>query len=275
MDCDDASTAAQDVRIVCHNPDAGCEHLFEGGAENTIVRLPEEVSLIYPYAKRIFLKPLFSQCAAAPFARVVSVTSSSNQTLTRKVSKLMSTSSRRRSTPPEVMTITIDYNFHLIPASRGTVSLTALATTNPLQRPMTNSQALRRALGYSESGELNARSGNSASELVRREALRRDLFADFVGGNSIPAGTTFGEASTNSSAPAAKTGKEARWLDWEKDWNQQFNVIDVQQSFPVVDAGLSCPQNGDVPAFDAKIKIDADVKARATVTVGFIVAVSI
>jgi hypothetical protein len=184
----------------------------------------------------------------------------------------MTASRRRRSTPPEVMTITIDYNFHLIPTTRGTVSMTALATTNPLQRPMTNTQALRRALGYSESGELNSRSGNSAGELVKREMLRRDLFADFVGGNKIPEGTTWGEA--NATAPS-KRDLESRWLDWSKDWNHQFDVINVQQAFPVVDAGISCPQNGDIPAFSAKMKVDADVTARATVTVGFIVAGSI
>jgi hypothetical protein len=179
---------------------------------------------------------------------------------------------RRRSTPPEVLTIAFDYNFHLIPATRGTVSLTALATTNPLQRPMTNTQALRRALGYSESGELNARSGNGASEIVAREVLRRDLFADFIGGNRIPEGTTWGGA--NSTAPS-KRDLESRLLDWSDDGNHQYNVINVQQAFPVVDASISCPQNGDVPAFSAEMTINADVTATATVTVGFIVAGSI
>jgi hypothetical protein len=185
----------------------------------------------------------------------------------------MTTSRRRRSAPPEVLTITIDYNFHLIPTTRGTVSLTALATTNPLQRPMTNTQALRRALGYSESGELNSRSGNSAGELVTREILRRDLFADFIGGNRIPEGTTWGEA--NTTAPS-KRDLESRWLDWSQNVNHQFDVINVQQQvFPVIDTGISCPPNGNIPAFSAQMKIDADVTATATVTVGFIVAGSI
>ena len=137
---------------------------------------------------------------------------------------------------------------------------------------MTNTQALRRALGYSESGELNARSGNSAGELVTRETLRRDLFADFVGGNRIPEGTTWGDANSTTST---KRANEARWLDWENDWNHQFDVINIQQAFPVVDASISCPQNGDVPAFDASITIGANVDASATVTVGFIVAGSV
>ena len=33
----------QDIRLVCMHDDASCEHLLEGGAENTIVRLPESV----------------------------------------------------------------------------------------------------------------------------------------------------------------------------------------------------------------------------------------
>jgi hypothetical protein len=52
MDCDSSSEEAQTIRLVCHNPDAGCERLFEGGAEDTIVRLPEEVSVaitFHPY----------------------------------------------------------------------------------------------------------------------------------------------------------------------------------------------------------------------------------
>lgn len=46
MDCDSSSQEDQTIRLVCHDPDAGCEQLFEGGAEDTIVRLPEEVSTI-------------------------------------------------------------------------------------------------------------------------------------------------------------------------------------------------------------------------------------
>ena len=187
----------------------------------------------------------------------------------------MSASLHRRSTPPEVMTITIDYAFHLLPASRGTVSFTALATTNPFQRPMTNSQALRRALGYSNSGELNARSGNSARELVRREALRRDLFSDFVAGNTIPKGTAFRQTrpDSKSAPPTSRSGNTARWLDWESDQSHHFDVINVQQAFPIIDAGPECPGNDDFPPFNAKVKVEADLKARATVTIGFIVAV--
>jgi hypothetical protein len=121
MDCNSTSQDAQEIRIVCHNPGPGCDHLFQGGAVDTIVRLPEE-------------------CADAPFARVVNVTTSTNQTLSPDIAKRVATRRRRRSSPPEVMVMAIDYNFTLLPASRGTISLTALATTNPLQKPLTSTQ---------------------------------------------------------------------------------------------------------------------------------------
>jgi hypothetical protein len=43
MDCNSTSQDTQEIRLVCHDPDAGCEQLFQGGAVDTIVRLPEEV----------------------------------------------------------------------------------------------------------------------------------------------------------------------------------------------------------------------------------------
>ncbi|PVF92576.1 hypothetical protein CPB86DRAFT_841263 [Serendipita vermifera] len=261
MDCDSGSQDTQVIRAVCHNPDAGCGQLYEGGAVNTIVRLPEE-------------------CADAPFARIANITTASNQTLTDSVSKRVAL--HKRASNPEVMTITIDYNFHLIPASRGTISLTALATTNPLQRPLVSAQRLKRALGYGEDGELNARSANSPGELVRREILRRDLFAEFVGGNVIPAGVTdeLFAAKNEKKAKTAKVGSlSANSTDepvynakWQHDWDHTFELLDIHQAFPVVDAKVSCPQNGDVPAFDAAIKVDADVNVKASVTVGFIIA---
>lgn len=173
------------------------------------------------------------------------------------------------------MDITIDYNFHLLPASRGTVSFTSTATTNPYQKPLTDSQRVRRALGYSEQGGLNARSGNSARELVEREIRRRDLFADFVAGNRIPAGLTSTLTAANKVSAAKEGDFNATSIahKWEHDWNKQFELIDMHQSFPVADATLSCPQNGDVPAFTAGVKIDADVSLKATVSVGLIVAV--
>ena len=40
--CDPAATA-QDVQLVCADDNADCDHLFQGGATDTIVRLPDDV----------------------------------------------------------------------------------------------------------------------------------------------------------------------------------------------------------------------------------------
>jgi hypothetical protein len=43
----DANATTQDIRLVCKSSDttaAGCEHINQGGAAGTIVRLPENVS---------------------------------------------------------------------------------------------------------------------------------------------------------------------------------------------------------------------------------------
>ncbi|KAI0716143.1 hypothetical protein C8T65DRAFT_828365 [Cerioporus squamosus] len=42
LDCDPSATE-QDIRLVCHDPSKGCDHLYLNGAHHTIVRLPEEV----------------------------------------------------------------------------------------------------------------------------------------------------------------------------------------------------------------------------------------
>lgn len=163
--------------------------------------------------------------------------------------------------------MTIDYNFNLLPASRGTVSLTALATTNPLQRPLASTQNLRRALG--DDGSLNAR---SPRELVAREIRRRDLFADFVGGNQIPPGVNANAGVTNASSSSNTTDHLMSSGAWTDQWNKQYNIFNIQDSFPVMNVDLSCDQNGNIPAFHAGANIDANVNIQATVTVGFIVS---
>jgi hypothetical protein len=47
MDCD-TSSSTQQVRAVCKSTDtesAGCTHITQGGADGTVVRLPESVRL--------------------------------------------------------------------------------------------------------------------------------------------------------------------------------------------------------------------------------------
>lgn len=64
LDCD-ASTPVQEIRVVCHDPELGCDHLYENGAEQTLVRLPDEV--------RLSVLGLFRQDGCSLSARTVRV----------------------------------------------------------------------------------------------------------------------------------------------------------------------------------------------------------
>ena len=44
LDCE-ATSADQEIRLVCHDP-TKCGHLYLNGAENTVVRLPDDVSML-------------------------------------------------------------------------------------------------------------------------------------------------------------------------------------------------------------------------------------
>ena len=43
LNCTDG-TNSQTIRIACVDESKGCEHIFQGGAEDTIIRLPNGVS---------------------------------------------------------------------------------------------------------------------------------------------------------------------------------------------------------------------------------------
>ncbi|KAM5537468.1 hypothetical protein V8D89_008795 [Ganoderma adspersum] len=60
LDCN-ATSADQDIRVVCHDP-SQCDHVFQNGAENTVVRLPND-------------------CSSEPFAVVTRVWNHSDQSI--------------------------------------------------------------------------------------------------------------------------------------------------------------------------------------------------
>ena len=95
LSCNATSTEAQVIRLVCSKPENGCDDLFlGGGAENTIVRLPDD-------------------CAAAPFARVISTQDAENQSVPDVVMSELS----KRGLQPKVLSLAFDYDFGSIPAS--------------------------------------------------------------------------------------------------------------------------------------------------------------
>ncbi|KLO17548.1 hypothetical protein SCHPADRAFT_158637 [Schizopora paradoxa] len=99
LNCTD-STNSQTIRLVCTDESLGCQHIFQNGAKDTIVRLPQG-------------------CGNGPFVRVANHSISDDQSLPVDVtSKLM----RRDGTTPQVHTLQIDDNFAQGSGQHGNVS---------------------------------------------------------------------------------------------------------------------------------------------------------
>jgi len=104
-----SSTNAQTINVVCMDSSMGCSHLFQKGAQNTVIRLPEG-------------------CGKGPFARVANYWIPSNQTLPASMAATL----RKRDEPtPQVHALRLDANFDQVPASNGNVTLTIVGSTIP------------------------------------------------------------------------------------------------------------------------------------------------
>ncbi|CCM02698.1 uncharacterized protein FIBRA_04804 [Fibroporia radiculosa] len=108
LDCNSTGTA-QDIRATCVNSTAGCDHLYQGNAVGTIVRLPEN-------------------CTTMPFARVANIWDHDNQTSPLSRRGRFS----RRDDYPTVKGISLDTSFSAIdPSEAGSVSFFFHGTSAP------------------------------------------------------------------------------------------------------------------------------------------------
>ncbi|PAV18281.1 hypothetical protein PNOK_0676700 [Pyrrhoderma noxium] len=145
LNCDSNSTE-QDIRLVCSGDETSCEHIFESGAEHTVVRLPED-------------------CGSVPFAHVAKAWISEDQSLPSNLSaKLM----RRDGTTPTVHALSLNTNFsQAADSTMGNVSLFISGSNIP---------------GAAGNATQQLASGVSTRRRSRA-AYRRGLFSDIV--NSI------------------------------------------------------------------------------------------
>ncbi|KLO12153.1 hypothetical protein SCHPADRAFT_941424 [Schizopora paradoxa] len=104
-----SSTNTQTIQIACTDESKACSHLFQNGAENTIVRLPQG-------------------CGAGPFARVAKHSIPANQTLPAKDAAKVK---RSDGTTPQVQQLQIDTDFNAAASSGQVVGFTVIASTNP------------------------------------------------------------------------------------------------------------------------------------------------
>jgi hypothetical protein len=78
--------------------DSGCAHVFIGGAEHTIVRMP-------------------TNCGKGPYARVASLTPHPDQ------NALIAYHQAKKPPTEPVYLLKFDYNFDVIPSGNGTLSM--------------------------------------------------------------------------------------------------------------------------------------------------------
>jgi hypothetical protein len=135
------------------------------------------------------------------------------------------------------------------------VTFTTVATTNPLQRPLTEISRLHAALTHSTG--------------KRSFFRKRDLFDEFVSNNKI---TTDGpHVNIASVSRASDLAVEKKWV---KSDAHTFNLLDVHKNFPIFDSSIDCPASNSSGGLglSAKAHIDADVDVSVTLTVGYIIS---
>ncbi|KLO17547.1 hypothetical protein SCHPADRAFT_158639 [Schizopora paradoxa] len=99
LNCTD-STNSQTIRLVCTNESLGCEHIFQDGARDTIVRLPQG-------------------CGRGPFVRIANHTISEDQSLPTNINSRVI---KRGGTVTQVHALQIDDNFAQSSGQHGNVS---------------------------------------------------------------------------------------------------------------------------------------------------------
>ncbi|KAJ7708197.1 hypothetical protein B0H17DRAFT_1031883 [Mycena rosella] len=109
LNCD-PNALAQDIRLVCTGAASDCDHLFQGGATDTLVRLP-------------------TSCGASPFARVTRTWVHADQSLPANVARQLA----RRDDPAVVQGVAVDTNFDEADPVNGDVNVAISGTTVPGQ----------------------------------------------------------------------------------------------------------------------------------------------
>ncbi|KLO17571.1 hypothetical protein SCHPADRAFT_160949 [Schizopora paradoxa] len=99
LNCTD-STNSQAIRLVCEDESKGCAHLFQNGAQDTVIRLPDD-------------------CGNSPFVRVADHWVPDDQSIP---SELASKLRRRDGTIPQVHVLQIDDDFNRTSSLQGPIN---------------------------------------------------------------------------------------------------------------------------------------------------------
>ncbi|KAJ6465346.1 hypothetical protein C8R45DRAFT_839796 [Mycena sanguinolenta] len=249
LDCPaDWSSGSKDVRLVCvaDDPAQDCNDVTDGGAVDTIVRLPED-------------------CGTGPFARISAWGVSTDQAIPAGSTADTKLKLRKRGAPPaQVMAATLDWKLSEISANRGTVKLELKASN----KPTTNSQIVStRSLQHALRGLPIERrfgfGGKSPHQIPRLlsdhltppEQLQTRLETLSTVRRTQP------ERLQTQLGTLCVTGAN----DVNLGQNGSLDTISVKDNFPLFDTSLSC----DIGLFGFDATVSADVDLDAQMNVGF------
>ncbi|KAJ7020071.1 hypothetical protein C8F04DRAFT_974823 [Mycena alexandri] len=249
LDCPaDWSFGSKDVRLVCvaDDPTQDCNDVTDGGAVDTLVRLPED-------------------CGTGPFARIATWGVSKDQTIPAGSIAASKLKLRKRGAPPaQIMAATLDWKLGEVPASRGTVKLELKASN----KAATHSQIVStrnlkhalRALPIDRRFDIGGKSCHHQILLLLPD-------------RSTPPQTPQQQLEPSSTArrmppqtPPAQLGMPPQPPPGQLE-TQLEQLETVKDNFPLFDSSLSC--NVDLFGFDATVNANVDLDAQ--MNVGFAV----
>ncbi|KAF8588352.1 hypothetical protein K439DRAFT_1629802 [Ramaria rubella] len=221
------ANGTQAVQMTCSglvNQTVYCGHVYEGGAVNTIVRLPEN-------------------CGKGPFARIVTA---ANQT---------DSIAQRASTPNSNATIkgthslTLDYNFSQIPTSRGKITF-AVTSTNLAGQPGVSKRDLNALRGRGRAGELHRR---------RFASSKRRSVSNFVNDAASAVTSAAGSAASAIGNAVSSVNNVDQTLN-----SGQLTPVNFDQDVTLFDQSISCSSGDVSGSAELKIDVDGKVDATVS-----------
>jgi len=255
MGCNTADSV-QDIRVVCvdDNTDAaGCTHVTENGAVGTVVRLPQT-------------------CGKAPFAVVKTWADAKDQSIPADIQAKINKA--KTGEAPTVKALTIDSTFADNTATpHGNVNIAVIGAS--VSEPLPSTQANRRRGGrrhterslFGDVGDFFGNVGDKITGAATKAAGAVEgaatKAASAVAGTATKAAGAVSDTASNAAGAIKGAANDANNVSVNKQTT--LPPIDVQKSFPIVEADVQCGALGDI-----KLSVDADVKAHADVTIGVV-----
>ncbi|KAJ6542156.1 hypothetical protein DFH09DRAFT_1282628, partial [Mycena vulgaris] len=268
LDCPaDWSSGSKDVRLVCvaDDPAQDCNDVTDGGAVDTIVRLPED-------------------CGTGPFARISAWGVSQNQTIPEGSTADSKLKLRKRGAPPaQIMAATLDWKLSEISANRGTVKIELKASNKPATNSrIVSTRSLKHALhglpmdrrfsvgdivdgAKDAAGAVGDAAGDAVDGAKDAAAAVGDAAGDAVNG-AKDAATAAGDVTGDAAAAVGDTAGAAN--DVNLGQSGSLDTITVKDNFPLFDTSLSCDIG--LLGFDATVNADVDLDAQMNVGFAFL-----